>query len=291
MHNISVYIERTIPELPRHVGVHLLRRHHNAANMPDGDRDYFCLLEYNPYDSIAGRAVMHLSHIIHTVEKEVPVDNYLFELRARSDEAVSGPINLRFEQLPAGNSRVFTVSPSALATSDLRSPRLEIANGSTVALRNYSNESFSLEGVSVTNVARAMQTLASCVKSKITYQAVSEKCSFALEGIRQWVVWNSPDPAQFETTSTPSIASLTDKHFTLMLLFRWANGRYYAAFFPPREYDEWWLDYGDWEILVELTDANGNAWQRLLKVELRLDQMPRWIDAFTPLTSLGNQAG
>jgi hypothetical protein len=172
-----------------------------------------------------------------------------------------------------------------LPSGDPSVPVLAISNGSNVTVPGYTFVSF--EGVAVENTARAMRTLAACISSKITYVPASDKASITSKDMRQWVVWISGDPDQLETTNSPSIPSITNKYFTLILVTGFQNRKYYATFIPPRELDEWELDYGDWDVSIELRDTSGNFWQKTLKVELRMGRAPKWIDAFTSQAQSG----
>jgi hypothetical protein len=104
MHNIHVKIEGTLPELQHHVGVRLRVIHGTeyeaTANLANGAREYFNLMEYNPLDQAIDRPVIHICHTSpNTVPVNVPVHNYRFRLQAYSDESMSDPVSLHFEQL------------------------------------------------------------------------------------------------------------------------------------------------------------------------------------------------
>jgi hypothetical protein len=109
-HDVHVIIERTVPLLRDHVGVRLRLRsggkHESSVNLPNGESEYFNLLEYNPHDQSEGRPVMHICHVAETVPIRVEVDNYTFVLKARSNECISDSVTLKFEQLLNNQSQL-----------------------------------------------------------------------------------------------------------------------------------------------------------------------------------------
>ena len=69
--NVFVEIERTVPELRNHVGVHLERVHGHHHDLPKNTSDYFCLVEYNPVDPMNGsRPALHVCHLARALRDQ-----------------------------------------------------------------------------------------------------------------------------------------------------------------------------------------------------------------------------
>ncbi len=283
-HDVYVMIERTVPPLQHHVGVRLRRRHgtrhESSITLPNGESEYFNLLEYNPLDQSINRPVLLICQTADTVPLNVAVDDYTFVLKARSNESSSDLLALRFERLYSHQSQLVIADsngspaprvfpPDSEITPDMRKPFLSVSNGSQLAIPEFTAAVF--EGVAVTNIARHMETIAYGIFAKITYRYASGM-SFAIDN-PSWMIFNGNS---YELSQTPSISSMADSTYILPVLFAYSNRKHYAAFFPPATYDRYELMYGDWTILIQLKDRNRNSWEQSLIVRLTNNRPPEW---------------
>jgi hypothetical protein len=269
--------------LVRHEGARL-RRRHGQRNEPlitlaNGDRDYFNLLEYNPEDSSnQGRPTLHVCHTVETLPIQVDVANYAFTLKARSDESISEPIFLRFEQLFNNDSRLIQIVAGGqlddvpdFVLPDPSKPHLSISNGSALAFFGYG---ITVDGIVVENDARDQRTVAAQVESTVLYE---HNITRIPKDNLAWAVCapsHSSVAGSFEITYRPDIDSMDPRTYSLPLAYRTETG-FYIPDGKPGDGHPILLAEGLWNITVLLKSKEG-CWTTKLALRLRPGQQMQW---------------